>query len=271
MSNSATTANSGPWALVTGASDGIGAATARSLAEKGNNLLLCARRRDKLVALAKDLETKHGVSVRLLAQDLATAEGVGALIDWVSSPEGAGRLPDIAVLAAGFGATGHLADVHIENEINMLHVNCEAVLRLSHWLAQGMKRRGSGDIVLFGSLLGFQGNAMTANYSATKAYVQTLAEGLRIELAPSGVNVLSVAPGPIASGFSDRADMTMGQAGTPESVAKGIVRALGSSGTIRPGLLSKVLGYNMAMTPRPLRVRIMSRILSGMANRKAGA
>lgn len=256
----------GPWALVTGASDGIGAATARELAAHGFNLLLSARRKPRLEELAQDLQAAHGTEVKLLSADLSQVSGVTELLQWVASPEGCNGTPGVAVLAAGFGSTGELKDRPIETEVDMLRVNCEAVLRMSHALCRDMESSGSGQLVLFGSLVGFQGNAMTANYSATKAYVQTLAEGLRQEMTQYGIHVLAIAPGPIVSGFSERANMTMRQAGTPEPVAKAIVKRLGTSGTIRPGLLSKVLGYNMAMTPRPLRIRIMSRILSGMAN-----
>ncbi|MGB1026789.1 MAG: SDR family NAD(P)-dependent oxidoreductase, partial [Rhodospirillaceae bacterium] len=108
-------------------------------------------------------------------------------------------------------------------------------------------------------------------YAASKAYVQTLAEGLAVELAGHGVTVQAVAPGPIATGFAARAGMTVGQAGTAEEVARAITRGLGRSGTIRPGLLSKVLGYNLALTPRPLRVLIMSKIMAGMASPKPEA
>ena len=109
---------------------------------------------------------------------------------------------------------------------------------------------------------------MSANYAATKAYVQSLGEGLAQELRPAGVHVLAVAPGPVASGFASRAGMTMAMADTPEAVARGILRALGTSGTRRPGPWGKVLGWSLAMTPRPLRVRIMSSIMTGMSGDK---
>lgn len=225
----------------------------------------------RLDALARDIATAHGVGVQTIATDLGQPDGVSDMVDALKQTGIALSDIGIAVLAAGYGTTGALADVDIEAERDMLRVNCDAVLHLSHVFAQSMTERGAGQIVLFGSIVGFQGNAMTANYAATKAYVQSLAEGLAVELRPAGVNVLSVAPGPIATGFAARAGMTMGQAGTPEVVGKAIVRRLGRGGTIRPGLLSKVLGYNMAVTPRPLRVRIMSGILSGMAKGKAAA
>ena len=250
----------GPTALVTGASDGMGRAVAQELARLGFDLLLVARRADRLQSLAHSLEADHGVRAESLAADLAREDGVAALRDAI-----AGRDIGVGVLAAGFGSAGPLADADLSDELAMVNVNCRAVLALSHDLARRMIRRGGGQLVLFGSLVAFQGNANSANYSATKAYVQTLAEGLAIELASSGVHVLSVAPGPVKSGFADRAGMTMGAADTSETVASGIAAALGSSGTIRPGLFSKVLGYNMATLPRFLRVRLMSRIMAGMA------
>lgn len=258
----------GPWALVTGASDGIGAATARELAAKGFGVILVARRQARLEALAAELGRDHGAPARCITADLSEDTGVDMIMASLQTHGIDIKDIDVAVLAAGYGTTGALAEVDIETERNLLRVNCDAVLHLAHIFAKSMAARGAGQIVLFGSIVGFQGNAMTANYAATKAYVQSLAEGLAVELRPSGVHVLSVAPGPIASGFAGRAGMTMGQAGTPEEVGRGIVRNLGRSGTIRPGLLSKVLGYNMAMTPRPLRVRIMSGIMAGMANGK---
>ena len=260
----------GPWALVTGASNGIGAATALELAEKGFNLILVSRRKARLDALAQDIATTHGSSVHTISADLGQPHGVADMMQALSQTGVALQDIGVGVLAAGYGTTGALAQVDIETERDMLRVNCDAVLHLSHVFAQSMSARGAGHLVLFGSIVGFQGNAMTANYAATKAYVQTLAEGLAVEMKPHGVTVQAVAPGPIATGFAARAGMTMGQAGTPEVVGRAIVRGLDRSGTIRPGLLSKVLGYNMAMTPRPLRVRIMSGIMAGMAKGKSG-
>ena len=253
----------GPTALVTGASDGIGMATATKLASKGFDLVLVARRQQKLDELAAELSDRYGVATHTIAANLSREAELEMLVERSSEHD-----IGIAVLAAGFGTSGALGDADYQDEQNMLRVNCEAVLRLSQIFGQRMSHRKRGQLVLFGSIVGFQGTAHAANYAATKAYVQTLAEGLAVEFKPAGVSVLSVAPGPVASGFAARANMTMGQAGTPEAVAKGIVASIGKSGTIRPGLLSKILGYNLALTPRFLRTRIMSGIMSGMANAK---
>lgn len=246
-------------ALVTGASDGMGRATARALAHAGFDLIVVARRGNALDALATEL-SPTGNEIEVVAADLSTDEGLAEVEDVVDR-----RAIDVAVLAAGFGTSGPFADADLGNELSMLAVNCGAVLRLSHRLARAMRSRGSGQIVLFGSIVAFQGNAWSAHYSATKAYVQSLAEGLAVELAPEGIKVLSAAPGPVRSGFEARAGMTMGAAGAPEETARAIVASLGRAGTIRPGGLSKLLSYSLAMLPRRVRVRIMSRIMAGMS------
>lgn len=147
----------------------------------------------------------------------------------------------------------------------MLRVNCDAVLQFCHHVGRAVIERGEGHIVRLSSLVSSQGAATAANYAATKAYVQTLAEGFTLEMLSHGVSVQSVATGPISSGFAKRAGMTMGQAGTPDDVARAVIAGLGQSGTIRPGLLSKFLGYSPAFLPRPIRIHIMSKIMAGMA------
>jgi short-subunit dehydrogenase len=108
-----------------------------------------------------------------------------------------------------------------------------------------------------------------ANYAATKAYVQSLAEGLRGELMPFGVDVIASAPGPIDSGFARRAHMTLSMTGTPSSVAAGTLRALGRVQTVRPGFVSKLLELALSLLPRWGRVRIMARVMAGMTKHRA--
>ncbi len=126
-------------------------------------------------------------------------------------------------------------------------------------------RRGRGGLVLFGSLVGFQGAPWAANYAATKAYVQTLAEGLHVELAARGVDVIASAPGPVHSGFAAQARMTMSAAEQPAPVARATMEALGRKMTVTPGVLSKFLTFSLMAAPRSLRSRIMGRIMRGMA------
>ena len=127
-----------------------------------------------------------------------------------------------------------------------------------------MRARGKGGIILMSSIVAFQGVPNSANYAATKAYVQTLAEGLSRELGPSGVSVLSSAPGPVHTGFASRAGMQMGGATTAQTVARATLNALGQSTTTRPGLRSKLLGYGLGTLPRGIRSRILGTIMKGM-------
>lgn len=249
----------GPCALVTGASDGIGRAFAQELARAGLGLVLVARRAAVLERLAAELRLAGAPEVSVLAADLATDAGLAAVRDALPAHD-----LGLMVAAAGFGTSGSFHESDLAAELAMFDVNCGAVLALTHALAPRLIARGRGGIVLMSSLVAFQGVPRAAHYAATKAYVQTLAEGLRPELRRFGVDVLAVAPGPVHSGFAARAGMTMGQAGTPEQVARGALRALGRRGTVRPGWLAKGLEASLAPLPRRLRTRILQQVMAGM-------
>ncbi len=249
----------GPWAVVTGASEGIGREFAIDLARRGLHLVLVARREALLHTLASELSRCHGIECRVIAVDMADAGAVAKLAEQTRTLE-----VGLLVAAAGFGSSGALADGELDNEMNMIDVNCRAVLGLSWHFARRFKAQRRGGLVLLSSLLAFQGAPRAANYAATKAYIQTLAEGLRAELAPFGVDVLASAPGPIASGFAQRADMRMSASLTPEVVARVSLDALGRSTTVRPGWLSKLLGWSLAMLPRWAMVRVIAQVMKGM-------
>ncbi|RTL17267.1 MAG: SDR family NAD(P)-dependent oxidoreductase [Burkholderiales bacterium] len=249
----------GPWAIVTGASDGLGAAFAAELAAQGLNLVLCARRAERLEALAADLRQRHGIEARCIALDLGDA-ALQERLHAFCEPLDIGLL----VAAAGFGSAGPWLASDPAEDAAMLAVNCGAVLAQSRWLAPRLARRGRGGLLLLSSIVAFQGCPGSAHYAATKAWVQTLAEGLRAELAPAGVDVLAVAPGPVASGFGARAGMDLANATPPAVVAAAALQALPGGGTSRPGAMAKLLGWSLATAPRPLRVRLMGRIMAGL-------
>lgn len=252
----------GTWAVVTGASDGIGRAFAIQLAEAGLDVVLAARRGEVLESLGNELEKRHRIKTLSLAVDLGTREGIETLIAGT-----AGLDVGLLVACAGFGTSGPLLDSDLETELQMLDVNCRAVVQLSHVFGRRFVARQRGGLVLMSSLVAFQGVPRAAHYSATKAYVQTLAEALRVELGPQGVEVLASAPGPVHSGFSSRASMTMGFAQSPTEVAKATLDALGRTGTVRPGWLAKVLEASLALLPRWGRVRVMGAVMAGMTKR----
>lgn len=255
----------GPWALVTGASDGIGAAIAAELAERGLHLVLVARSGDRMQALAQMLQEAHPVEVRVVAADLASDAGVETVLRGACGKE-------IGLYAGcgGFGTAGPFVGNSVAVELEMIDVNCRALAALAHPLAQAMQIRRRGGIILMSSIVAFQGVANSANYAATKAYVQTFAEGLAAELAPTGVDVLASAPGPVNSGFAARADMRMGKAATAQEVAGATLDALGRTTTVRPGFQSKLLGYGLAGLPRRIRSRILGQIMTGMTKHRHG-
>jgi short-subunit dehydrogenase len=249
----------GDWAVVTGGSDGIGRAMAEQLAEAGLSLVLTARRRDRLDAVASEITTRYGVECRVVAADLGSAASVDAIVEAAAT-----RDVGILVAAAGFGTSGDFIGNDIAAELNMIDVNCRAVVALAHHFGARFAARGRGGIVLMSSLLAFQGVPKAANYAATKAFIQTFAEGLRVELRQHGVDVIASAPGPVSTSFGARADMQLGRAADPGVVARQTLAALGKTSTVRPGVLAKVLEAALAPLPRSGRVRIMQTIMAGI-------
>lgn len=254
----------GPWAVVTGASEGIGRSFATALARRGFHLVLVARRLQALEALAESLAREHNNQVKVIAADLSTAKGVATVLE-----DSARHDVGLVVCAAGFGTAGPFLAGDIGEELDMLQVNCGATTALSWGFGRRFDARGRGGLILLSSIVAFQGVPRAAHYAATKSYVQTLAEGLRIEWADRGIDVLAVAPGPVSTGFARRSKLSMGRAESPDVVALESLKALGRRGTVRPGLLAKVLGYSLAMTPRWGRIRIMAMVMRGMTKHHA--
>jgi len=251
----------GSWAVVTGASSGIGKEMALRLAEAQLNLVLVARSQDVLEQLATDLSKQYGIETRVVRLDLATETGMDTLAT-VTQDLDVGLL----VAAAGFGTSGLFLNSQLDQEMEMLNVNCRALLALTWFFGQRFAKQGRGGVVLMSSIVGFQGLPFAAHYAATKAYVQTLAEGLSVELAPMGVDVIASAPGPTNSGFGARAGMKMGQVLHPKEVAQVTLNALGRKFFVLPGLLTKVLIYSLVPLPRWARVRIMGSVMKSMTH-----
>jgi uncharacterized protein len=256
----------GPWAVVTGASSGIGREIALRLAESGLNLVLVARSKAVLDRLAADLAARHGIEARVVDLDLARETGVETLGAATSDLD-----VGLLVAAAGFGTSGPFLDSPLEHELEMLNVNCRSLVASCWHFGRRFAGRGRGGMILMSSIVGFQGMPNAAHYAATKAYVQALAEALYVELSPLGVDVLAAAPGPTNSGFAARAGMRMGMALNPADVAQPALDALGRRSTVLPGFLSKLLTYALVPFPRWARVRIMGRVMRGMTEHRLGA
>jgi short-subunit dehydrogenase len=245
-----------PTALVTGATAGIGAAFARRLAADRTSLVLLARDGDRLRASADELHRAHGVDVEVLVADLATDDGIAAAERRVADGV------DLLVNNAGFGNHGRFLEVPVADELTMLRVHCEAVLRLTSAALPGMVARREGGVINVASVAAFFSRG---TYSASKAWVVTFSESVRQDVAGSGVNVMALCPGWVHTEFHERARMDM--SGVPEFLwldADRLVAAAlrdfrrGRSLSV-PGLPYKaVLGLNR-LVPRRLASGVSSR------------
>lgn len=188
-----------PTALVTGPTAGIGLAFARAYATRGHDLVLTSRDEGRLRAVAAELEAAHGVRVEVLPADLADRDALEDVAERA-------REVDVLVNNAGFGLRQGFLDGDVAEEERLLDVLCRAVLVLTHAAAHGMRERGGGTVVNVSSVAGF---VATGTYSAAKAYVTVLSEGLHAQLAPHGVTVTALCPGMTRTEFHARAGMAV--------------------------------------------------------------
>jgi short-subunit dehydrogenase len=225
----------GPWALVVGASDGIGAAFARALADRGLNVVLIGRREPLLAQLAERLRTAHGVSTRVAALDAAASDGVAAVL-----AAAAGLDCGLLVCNAALAPVGPFLELTPGQLDGVLDLNCRLAAHLSHAFGGRLARRGRGGIVLLSSMAGQQGTALVAHYAATKAYLRVLAEGLWAELGPSGVDVLACCPGLVRTPTFERsgpapAGRLVPPPMSPDQVVREALAALGRRPVLIPG------------------------------------
>ncbi|WP_406123104.1 SDR family NAD(P)-dependent oxidoreductase [Streptomyces sp. NBC_00989] len=188
-------------ALITGSTAGIGAAFARRLAADGHNLVLVARNTQRLGEQATELHDRHGIEAEVLTADLATDKG----IDTVAARVADRKNPvDLLVNNAGFGNKGRYLDVSMADELKMLKVHCEAVLRLTSAATEAMRERGRGGVVNVASVAAF---VPRGTYGASKAWVVQFTQGAAKDLAGTGVRLMALAPGFVRTEFHERAGM----------------------------------------------------------------
>ncbi|MDH3520952.1 MAG: SDR family NAD(P)-dependent oxidoreductase [Myxococcales bacterium] len=238
----------GEWALVTGASAGLGAAFARALARDGVSCVLVARRGERLETLARELEQSYRVATRVVIEDLSDAAAAARLIEAV-------RDLQIAILVsnAGFGAVGRFEALDVERLSRMVQLHCTVPVVLASRLLPGMRARGRGAIVITGSIAGRQALPLHSVYGATKGFELLLGEALWVELQGSGIDVLVVEPGPVETEFQ-RVSGEIAHAGQSAEIV--VERAFDALGR-QPALISTWFDWlrvNLGnrLLPRPL-------------------
>lgn len=250
----------GPWALVTGASSGIGAEFARQLAARGLSLVLAARRKERLDALAESLTRDHGVEVRVVSIDLARR-------DFLPAIEAAAQGVEIGLLVnnAGFGAKGRFLDSDLDQQLEMLDVNCRASLVLAHAFGRKMAARHRGGIIFTSSTAAFQGTPFTSHYAATKGWGLQLAEGLACELRSDGIDVLALCPGatdtegPRRTGVDPARVPVKMMATTP--VVAAALKGLGKKAIVIPGAINRLAYAAVRLTPRSFAAEAAGRLI----------
>ncbi|MFE9766949.1 SDR family NAD(P)-dependent oxidoreductase [Streptomyces sp. NPDC005808] len=188
-------------ALITGSTAGIGAAFARRLASDGHNLVLVARDTKRLGEQATELHDRHGIEAEVLTADLATDDGIEAVAKRLSDRK---NPVDLLVNNAGFGNKGRYLEVSVADELTMLKVHCEAVLRLTSAATEAMRERGRGGVVNVASVGAF---VPRGTYGASKAWVVQFTQGAAKDLAAGGVRLMALCPGFVRTEFHQRAGM----------------------------------------------------------------
>jgi short-subunit dehydrogenase len=249
------------WALVTGASMGIGEAFARALAERGMHVVLCARSEDRLQALAQAIRAEHGVQAHVVAADLAQP-GAPAEV-WARAS--AGRDIHLLVNNAGFGLHGRFEALPAERQREMVALNCTAVLELAHLALGAMRPRGGGGIINVASVVAFQPVPWVATYAATKAFVLSLSAALSEENRGSGVRILCLSPGSTPSGFQATAGtrVSRNQPGLlqPREVVDATLAAFDARKTqVAPGAANRIATVFGRLLPLGAVTRIARRI-----------
>ena len=244
--------------LITGASAGLGVDFARQLAERGKRIVLVARRKDRLDALAAELGNARAVTI-----DLGEAGAAGRLMADIAAQ---GEQVECLINNAGFGLWGRFASLDGARQRQMIDLNCGTLVELCHAVVPGMIARGDGAILNVASTAAFQPGPGMATYFATKAFVLSFSEALHEEVAKSGVRVTALCPGPTATEFGDVAGFKGNgvfeklSASSAEVVAAGLKALEANRAVVIPGLLNKVGAQGHRLLPRAVLRKVTAAI-----------
>jgi uncharacterized protein len=252
-------------ALITGASGGIGLELARQFAAGGYDLVLVARSAGRLEELAGELRSRHGVTVRVLAKDLADPKSPEEVFREL---EAAGVAVDVLVNNAGFATFGPFVEIDPGKELEELQLNVVTLTHLTKRFLPGMLARRRGGVLNLASTAGFQPGPLMAVYYATKAYVISFSEALAEELSGTGLTVSVLCPGPTETGFQRRAGMENSRlfSGLLQVADAAAVARAGYEGfragkrVVIPGLINKVGVQSIRVTPRALATKVIKKM-----------
>jgi len=255
----------GSWAIVAGASEGLGAEYAKALALRGLNLILIARRAELLQSLAAELSEKYKVRTKPLVLDLSLPDAAEQIVQQTMDLE-----IGLLVYNAAFSAVGPFLERSMNDHMREIHTNMHAPFKLVYLLGQHMLSRGRGGIILMASLSAFQGSAYISTYAATKAFNIVLAESLWEEWRERGVDVMVCISGAVKTPnyvssqptkIGGLGDMTM----SPGEVVHEALDALGREPYIIPGRMNRLASFVMRhLLPRKAAIKFMGRTLRGM-------
>ncbi len=255
---------------MTGASAGIGEAFARALAARGHDLILVARRKQRLEELSAQLKSEHGAESHVIASDLGKAEAPRQVFDAV---EKLGLQLDLLVNNAGYGSSGPFHTQEHEWEMGQIDLNVRALAALAHLFSPGMVQRGKGRIINLGSVGSFMSCPYMATYAATKAFILSFSEAISAELAPHGVQVTCVCPGGTSTEFQQIAKVEVedvkGTFMSAESVVEIALRDLEARRPISISGWMNRLAVRLAwLTPRGLLTMALKKGLEGRFEKK---
>ena len=245
----------GKWALITGGTSGIGGELANQLAKKGLNIVLVARRKNKLDEKASELSSKYDVEVRTISADLTNSEEIAKVIQKTDDLEIGMLIP-----CAALETHGLFSKISLEKELDMIQLNVSTAYTLAHHFGAKMIERKRGGILFVSSMIGHMPNPYFSNYAGTKAYILNLASSLNGELKKHNVDVTVLSPGPTDTPMINNSDMDASKfpmsIQSPALVAKIGLDALGNKPVVIPGFKNNMMVKMTNMMPKNVAIKM---------------
>ncbi len=251
--------------LITGASSGIGMGLAKLFAADGSDLVLVARREDRLNELAEELKSEHGIEVHVLPKDLSKKTSPKEIFNHLKKEK---IEIDVLVNNAGFGSRGTVSELDTDLQVDMVQVNAAALTHLTSLFLPGIIERGQGGILNVGSLAGFQPGPNLAVYFATKAYVLSFTEALAEEISTPNIKISCFAPGPVKTEFGEKSDLEdsllfkMSLMDLEPAVKAGYEGFRKGKTIVIPGLKQQIVPFLNRFTPRLIVRKIAKKLNS---------